>query len=540
MKKTTLLSYAFAALLLTGMTTGLTACSDDDDEVTTDTSSSSSDDDDSSSDDTTDDDSSSTEEETTEAYVWTTDNGLNAVDHLLFDESGNEDPSGTVIGNGESELVFTGTQTLAQGTYTLMGWIYVADGATLTIEAGTVIKGDKTTQAALIVEPGGKLYAQGTADEPIVFTSAQEKGSRKPGDWGGLIVCGNAYNNQGTMQIEGGPRTTHGGSDDSDNSGVLSYVRVEFAGYPFQTDKEINGITFGSVGSGTQIDHLQVSYSNDDSFEWFGGCADAKYLVAFHGWDDDFDTDNGFSGNVQYGLVVRNPRIADTSQSNGFESDNCSDGSAVEPYTSCTFSNITFIGPKCYDGFENTTDYITGGDFYPNNGSALGKFQSAMQIRRGSHLACFNSIAVGYPIGVIIDGEKGGTVEYAEAGNLMLQNIFFADMDAVGTDANKKYDDYLLLDSGEYDETQVSFSHSYFVAQSGNVVYDSADELLLTDGRSIGAAYMPQSGSPVFGAQDWSNSLLSAFDQVDYIGAFGDDDSWLDGWTNFDPNNTDY
>ena len=154
------------------------------------------------------------------------------------------------------------------------------------------------------------------------------------------------------MQIEGGPRTKHGGSNDSDNSGIISYVRVEFAGYPFERDKEINGITFGSVGSGTQVDHLQVSYCNDDSYEWFGGTVNAKYLVAYKGWDDEFDTDNGFSGKVQFGLSVRDSRIADTSQSNGFESDNCADGAAVDPYTTATFSNITFIGPMAVDAIS--------------------------------------------------------------------------------------------------------------------------------------------------------------------------------------------
>lgn len=110
------------------------------------------------------------------------------------------------------------------------------------------------------------------------------------------------------MTIEGGLRTEHGGNDNADNSGVLSYVRVEFAGNPFDTDQEINGVTFGSVGSGTQVDHVQVSYSNDDSFEWFGGSVNCKYLVAYHGWDDDFDTDNGFQGKCsfvwEYGIRV--------------------------------------------------------------------------------------------------------------------------------------------------------------------------------------------------------------------------------------------
>lgn len=133
------------------------------------------------------------------------------------------------------------------------------------------------------------------------------------------------------MQIEGGPRTRHGGSDPADNSGTLSYVRIEFAGYPFQANQEINGLTMGSVGSGTKIDHIQVSYSNDDSYEWFGGTVNCKHLIAYKGWDDDFDTDNGFCGKVQFCLSIRDSRIADTSNSNGFESDNWKDGTNLSP-----------------------------------------------------------------------------------------------------------------------------------------------------------------------------------------------------------------
>ena len=469
-------------------------------------------------------------------YVKGTDtDGKTTYNKLLFDESGNPDERGTVIGDGEKEMVFKGKQTLKKGTYLLKGWIYVANGSELTIEPGTIIKGDKETQASLIVEPGGKLIAQGTKEAPIVFTSEQPQGQRKPGDWGGLIVCGNAKNNQGVQQIEGGPRTKHGGDNDADNSGVLSYVRVEFAGYPFQKDKEINGITFASIGSGTQVDHLQVSYSNDDSYEWFGGSVNAKYLVAYNGWDDDFDTDNGYSGNVQYGLVVRNPRLADTSQSNGFESDNCADGAEVSPFTTATFSNITFIGPKAYEGFQNTSDYINGGDFFPNNGSSLGKFQAAMQICRSSHLACFNSVAVGYPIGLIIDGEKGNTVQFAKEGNLKLQQIIFAGMDAVGTDKNKQYNDLPYEEGKPY-----SFSHEYFLNQPGNLVLEQCGDLLLTDARNVGAPYLPQAGSPVLNAAAWTDAALSSFDKVDYVGAFGTDDQWLEGWTNFDPNHTAY
>ena len=164
---------------------------------------------------------------------------------------------GTQIGDGRQEFEIKGDYTLPKGTYLLKGWCYIADGASLTLAPGTIIKGDKETKAALIVEPGGQLWAKGTQSEPIVFTSEMPAGNRRPGDWGGIILCGRGVNNKGTMQIEGGPRTTHGGSDNADCSGALSYVRCEFAGYPFKEDQEINAITFGSVGSATQIDHVQ-------------------------------------------------------------------------------------------------------------------------------------------------------------------------------------------------------------------------------------------------------------------------------------------
>lgn len=469
------------------------------------------------------------------AYNWSEDGGLKACDNLLFE--------GDVIGNGDQGFVFKGNQTLAKGTYLLKGWVYIADGSTLTIEPGTVIKGDKQTKAALIVERGGKLIAQGTATEPIVFTSASAVGSRRPGDWGGVIICGKARNNQAEMQIEGGPRTKHGGDDDADNSGVLSYVRIEFAGYPFAADKEINGLTLGSVGSNTKIDHVQISYCNDDSFEWFGGTVNCNHLVAFRGWDDEFDTDNGFSGKVQYCLSVRDPRLADTSRSNGFESDNCADGATVEPYTTATFSNVTFVGPIGQDAnFKNDDSYINGGEVYPNNGSSLGKFQAAMHIRRSSRLSCFNSVAIGWPIGLILDSEKGNTQTMATKGSLKLQNLWFADMDMLGADCNKATMDALYdYATKTYDETKNSFSHDFFLAQKGNKQCAAKDLGLTMPDSKVGVAYMPAAGSPMLSAADFSDAALaSGFENVDYIGAFAAGDNWLDGWTEFDPQNANY
>ena len=476
---------------------------------------------------------------------------LTSSSQILFSSTDStQNANGTQIGSGVAEFTFTGKQTLKKGVYTLRGFVYIADGAELTIEPGTIIKGG--SKATIIAEPGGKLIAQGTSSNPIVFTSEKAAGQRKPGDWGGVILCGKAPNNNGVLgqQIEGGPRTKHGGTDANDNSGVLSYVRIEFAGYPYEKDKEINGLTLGSVGKGTKIDHVQVSYSNDDSFEWFGGTVNCDHLIAYKGWDDDFDTDNGFSGNVQFGLALRDSRIADTSQSNGFESDNNASGTATaEPVTTCTFSNMTFIGPRADANFVNNSKYITGGDYNPNNGSALGKFQSAMQIRRASKLNCINSIAMDWPIGLIIDGEKGNTVEEAKAGNIKLQNVWFANMGVVGTDANKEYSDilctYVAGTDGkraiQRDSTQQSYSHSFFLSQKGNKYFDNKNDLMLTTGKGINVPFMPLQGSPLLNAiSDEAFGGNSNFSIVYYIGAFTSSDTWLDGWTEFDPQNANY
>lgn len=464
--------------------------------------------------------------------------GTDNLDDILFENR-------TQIGNGDQEFEIRGDYTLPKGTYLLKGWVYICDGATLTIEPGTVIKGDKGTKAALIAERGGRLVAQGTAAEPIVFTSAQPAGERRPGDWGGIILCGRARNNQTEMTIEGGPRSKHGGDDDADDSGVLSYVRCEFAGYPFQTDMEINGITFGSVGSGTKLDHIQVSYSNDDSYEWFGGTANAEYLVAYHGWDDDFDTDNGFSGKVQFCLAVRNPKLADQSVSNGFESDNCSTGADMQPFTSCVFSNVTFVGPIGQDpAFANTTQYIDGGALNPANGSKLGQFQAAMQIRRNSRLSCFNSVAMGYPVGLIVENDKGSDTQAAASdGNLKIANVFFAQMTVLGSDKNKNFQDAFTDDSGEPDPSRASFSSTYFKSIASNRYFETIDALMLAQPNSLaaGADYRPLAGSPLFGAASFDDAMVaSGFEKVNYIGAFAEGDDWLDGWTEFDPQNKTY
>lgn len=446
--------------------------------------------------------------------------------------------NGNEIGNGSSSYeIKAGSYTLKKGSYQLKGWVYLTEGATLTIEPGTVIRGDKKTQATLIVEPGAKLIAKGNAQNPIVFTSAQAAGNRRPGDWGGIVICGRAINNQGKAVIEGGLRTEHGGTDNNDNSGILSYVRIEFAGYPFAEDQEINGLTLGSVGAGTQIDHVQVSYSNDDSFEWFGGCVNASHLIAYKGWDDDFDTDFGYSGKVQYALAIRDSKIADKSWSNSFESDNDGKESTKSPFTKAVFSNVTLIGPMASDpNFQNNEAYINGGGMNPNNGSKTGTFLSAMQIRRNSHLSIFNSLAIGYPVGIIVENDKGSTTQTAATnGELRVQNVFFAGMGIVGTDVNKKTSPIYSTDGGATtNPDKEPFSTSFFLNGKGNKNM-SIEELGIETSN-----WMPKAASPLIGGASFSDSFLHGMAPNNYVGAFKNNDNWTDAWANFDPQNTVY
>ena len=155
------------------------------------------------------------------------------------------------------------------------------NGVTLTIKPGTRIISDVVEKGALIIERGGKIDANGTAAQPIVFTSGKAAGSRTPGDWGGIVILGKAKTNRSsTPLIEGGIDRPYGGTDDADNSGTLRYVRIEYAGIAAFANSEINALTLGGVGSGTTIEYIQTSYANDDAYEFFGGKVNCKYLIA--------------------------------------------------------------------------------------------------------------------------------------------------------------------------------------------------------------------------------------------------------------------
>ena len=305
----------------------------------------------------------------------------------------------TVISND----ITSNTTWYTGRVYELNGTIYVRNNATLTIQPGVIIRSN-VAASALFVTRGSKLNAIGTASQPIVFTSKNDAGSRNRGDWGGIVLLGKGRVNQGTGTnfIEGVSQTVdtqYGGGSapiNNDNSGTLKYVRIEFAGYVYSPNNELNGLTMGGVGSGTTIDYVQVSYSNDDSFEWFGGSVDCKHLVALNGLDDDFDTDFGYNGRVQFGLSIKDPLAADISTSECFESDNYSGtgdpASLSSPYnswrTSAIFSNFTCLGPV-YRATLSTPALTVNG-----------LHDKALRIRRASELKVFNSLFLDFKRGI--------------------------------------------------------------------------------------------------------------------------------------------
>lgn len=321
---------------------------------------------------------------------------------------------------GEKNI--TGTLTLdANQVYHLTGMIVIRSGAKLVIPAGTIIRADadlNTTPknyASIIVERGAQVEVNGTKANPVVITSGKAVGQRDRGDWGGLVLCGRAAHNLWTVadavQMEGFNNVTFdanlahfGGTDNQDNSGSIHYLRIEFGGLAFELNKEINGLTFGAVGSGTVIDNVQVSYSNDDSYEWFGGTVNCKHLIAFKGTDDDFDTDNGYSGLCQFGIGVRDSAYYDgtyglpsgASTSEGFESDNEATGTAaVTPITHAVFSNFTMVGPV-----------PVGSTWSQMNSVTKAAFRRGARIRRNSALRIVNSVMMGYRNFVMIDGDS--------------------------------------------------------------------------------------------------------------------------------------
>ncbi|OCA74834.1 hypothetical protein [Chryseobacterium arthrosphaerae] len=431
-------------------------------------------------------------------------------------------------GNGNTEnLILSGKITSnltlkANKIYKLRGLVYVTNGATLTIEPGTKIVGEADKNGALIITRGSKIMAEGTAANPIIFTS--EKPSPKRGDWAGVVILGNAPTNasfggqNGVGEIEGGINNSeglglYGGNNTADNSGVLKYVRIEYAGYAFLPDKEVNGLTFGGVGNGTTVDYVEVAYANDDSFEWFGGTVNCSHLISYKGLDDDFDTDNGYSGNVQFGIAVRDAQVADVSGSNAFESDNDANGSSLTPQTSATFSNMTIIGPinSAAPGAINSL------------------FQNALQIRRNSSISVFNSVFTGFPVGLFIDATKGTPTDNNIVGN----KLFFENNILAGNTTPLKF--------GPSTSSPTTYTladlTTWFNAKGNTILASTADVKLAGAWAPAGTTpnFTPTAGSPLLTGGAFTNPKLATwFTQVTYRGAVKDaNDTWYAGWTNF-------
>ena len=439
----------------------------------------------------------------------------------------------TVITNpgGDSSIVNTILQgrissnlTLkANYTYKLRGLVYVTNGAILTIEPGTKIVGELNMQGGLVITRSSKIIADGTPDKPIVFTS--EAANPQRGDWSGVILLGNAPTNSsfngvdGIGEIEGGVNNSDGlglygtpisqNQNPADNSGILRYVRIEYAGYAFLPDKEINGLTFGGVGSGTIIDYVQVSYANDDSFEWFGGTVNCKHLISFRTLDDDFDTDNGFSGTVQFGICLRDSSVADISKSEAFESDNDANGSQLTPQTKAVFSNMTVIGPR-----QTLT----------NMGSNL--FLAGAQIRRNSSESLFNSIIMGWPTGLLIDASKGFPTDNNIPGTLNVQNCIIG-----GCNTPVKYAPSTATPTGATDQSILDWFNT---STYGNTIVTNTDDVQLTAPFDYANPdFTPKAGSPALSGAAFTNPKVTLLQNVDYRGAVGSGDTWFKGWTKF-------
>lgn len=410
----------------------------------------------------------------------------------------------------------------ANFTYKLRGLVYVTNGAILTIEPGTKIVGEKGKQGGLVITRSSKIIADGTADKPIVFTS--EEANPQRGDWSGVVLLGNAptnasFNGQvGIGEIEGGINNSDGlglyglgsSSNPADNSGILRYVRIEYAGYAFLPDKEINSLTFGGVGSGTIVDYVQVSYANDDSFEWFGGTVNCTHLISYRALDDDFDSDNGFSGKVQFGIIIRDSAVADISKVEGFESDNDANGSQLKPQTKAVFSNITVLGPKAE---------------LNNIGNSL--FLAGAQIRRNSSISIFNSIIMGWPTGLLIDASKGSPTDNNLVEGLNIQNNIIA-----GCPTPVGYAASTTQPTGATAATILAWFNT---PAFGNTIVTNNSDVKLGDAFNYSKPDVsPVAGSIALTGASFSNTLLkSGFTPVTFRGAAGLNDTWYKEWTKF-------
>lgn len=317
----------------------------------------------------------------------------------------------------------------SKDTHLLQGTVYVINNAVLTIEQGTVIRGDYNTCGTLVITKGAKIIAEGSEGFPIVFTSNKESFVRKPGDWGGLIIMGDApinnFGGVGLLDFNLDPAyNRYGGENASSSSGILKYVRVEFAGKKINEKKELNGISFAGVGSGTKIQNVQVSFSDDDSFEFYGGNVKAEKLLSYRASDDDFDFTQGVQANFSNSIAIRNPHSFDGDRSRCLEINSYDALDFCDPLrnkTNVIASNLTLI---------NILD------------NDQGLVKEAIFVSDEGQLTLNNSVVFGFKDFIMV--KEFATIEQY----IKLQNVVVAHCDNNFSSLKKK--DVLEMDLGYY------------------------------------------------------------------------------------------
>jgi len=304
------------------------------------------------------------------------------------------------------------TRLTKRNTYQLVGVVYVTNNAVLTIEPGTVIRGDDKTCGTLVITNGAKILAEGLETDPIVFTSNKEITERRAGDWGGIIILGKApINTLGglhTLPFDLEPMLNHyGGQDPEDNSGIMKYVRIEYSGRKLSAQKELNGLSLAGVGRKTVLSNIQISFSNDDSFECYGGDLALNNLISYRTTDDDFDFTQGAQITINNSIAIRHPFSSDVSGSRCFEVDSydkIGNTDVSKKMTKITASNITLVNLE-----ENNQGLV----------------RESVFVREDTFFSLSNSIISGFTPFVLLEGNVGnGEVNLSKIAfkNLIVNN----------------------------------------------------------------------------------------------------------------------
>ncbi len=413
----------------------------------------------------------------------------------------------TLSGNIDADRTLVNTKA-----YSLSGLVVVRN-STLTIQPGTFVIGQPGSQppSVLMITQSGRLNASGTRSRPITMTSSLPFGQRKAGDWGGLILLGRAPVNwpTGFGNIEGlaaSDDTRYGGTDTAHSCGTLRYLRVEFAGAEFQPNQEVNAITFGGCGTGTVADHLEARYGLDDAFEWFGGTADAKYLVGVSSRDDYIDGQIGWTGRIQHALIVAGK---DVPGNRGIEMDNNESNFTAAPLGKVQMYNLTFVGA----GDTISAGFDEGADV------------AAVWLRRGAagvynNFLLYNWISNGFTI------RDAATMDSVDRGDLTINGMVMFDNGKALTKANTV--------AGQVSGSASNLALPFMQGTRGQAQKVMVlDPLLRRPLYTSDPDFLPRSGSPVFRANWIQPPDDGFFDQwATWSGAFGDVD-WTEEWTVF-------